>query len=86
LLPVIIGQSIKTNDQVGCVLSANHNLPFRPIIKILETNEIIDLASELTVVISRALTADEAQASILRFIGGHSMTIFNMRENLLASV
>ncbi len=78
-----------STGKVGCVLSTNHNLPFRPIIKVLDTNEILDLASELSVVISRILTADEAQAVIIRFNSEHSMTIFNMpemREKLLVSV
>ncbi len=78
-----------STGQVGCVLSTNHNLPFRPIIKILETNEVLDLARELAVVISRVLTPDEAQAAIIRFNNGHSMRIFNMpemREKLLVSV
>lgn len=75
-----------STGQVGCVIATNRNLPFRPIITILETKEVIDMSKELAVVISRSLTADEAQAVIIRFVDEHSVARFvlpQMREKML---
>ena len=69
-----------STGQVGCVIATNRNLPFRPMITILETKEVIDLSKELSVVISRALTPDEAQAVIARFADGNSVVRFFLPE------
>jgi HD-GYP domain-containing protein (c-di-GMP phosphodiesterase class II) len=56
-----------STGQVGCVTATNRNLPFRPIITVPETHERIDLSKELSVVIRRALTAEEAQSAIIKY-------------------
>jgi HD-GYP domain-containing protein (c-di-GMP phosphodiesterase class II) len=65
-----------STGQIGCVLSLNSNLPFRPVIMIAETREIIDLAQSLSVVISRSLTDDEAQAAMIGFQNEHVTKMF----------
>ena len=58
-----------SNGLVGCVTATNRNLPFRPVVAILESGEKINLSRELSAVIKRSLTADEAQSTFIR----HSM-------------
>ncbi len=50
--------------QVGCVTATNRNLPFRPVLTVLESGEKIDLSKELSVVIKRALTAKRPSLSL----------------------
>jgi len=59
--------------QVGIVAANNRHLPLRPVVTVIETGEIIDLNEELTIVIDRALTPEEARAAYLRFAHRYSM-------------
>jgi HD-GYP domain-containing protein (c-di-GMP phosphodiesterase class II) len=59
-----------STGEIGCVTASNRNLAFRPVVTVLETKERIDLTRELSVVIKRALTPEEAQRAIVR----HSLT------------
>ena len=59
--------------QVGCVASNNRNLPLRPVVTMLKTGERVDLSKELSAIIERVLTPDEAQAAILRFSNCYSL-------------
>jgi HD-GYP domain-containing protein (c-di-GMP phosphodiesterase class II) len=61
-----------STGQSGLVVSNNRNLPLRPVVTVLETREKIDLSKELTMVIVRALTPDEAQTLVLRHSRSHS--------------
>jgi HD-GYP domain-containing protein (c-di-GMP phosphodiesterase class II) len=61
-----------SSGEIGCVTDTNRNLPFRPIVTMLETREEVDLSKELAVVIQRALTPDEVQASYLKYSGAHA--------------
>ena len=62
-----------SSGQMGCVASNNRNLPLRPVIAVFSTGERVDLSKELSVVIERALTPDEAQAVILGFSNCYSL-------------
>jgi HD-GYP domain-containing protein (c-di-GMP phosphodiesterase class II) len=59
-----------STGEIGCVTASNRNLAFRPVVTVLETKERIDLTRELSIVIKRALTPEEAQRVIVR----HSLT------------
>ncbi len=61
-----------STGEIGCVIDTNRNLPFRPIVAKLETREEVDLSKVLSVVVKRALTPEEVQASFLRFTGRQS--------------
>jgi HD-GYP domain-containing protein (c-di-GMP phosphodiesterase class II) len=65
-----------STGSLGCVISTNRNLPFRPIVKMLETGEILDLAKELSVVISRTLTDDEAQMAAIKYADSRNVSTF----------
>jgi HD-GYP domain-containing protein (c-di-GMP phosphodiesterase class II) len=56
-----------SNGEMACVTATNRNLAFRPVIKVLESGESIDLSRELSVVIKRALTPEEVQSAIVRY-------------------
>jgi HD-GYP domain-containing protein (c-di-GMP phosphodiesterase class II) len=62
-----------STGKVGCVTGIYRNLPFRPVVTVLGTEENIDLSKELSVVIERALTPDEAQAAFLSFLNGATL-------------
>jgi hypothetical protein len=56
-----------STGEIGCVITTNRNLACRPVIKVLESGERIDLSRELSVVIKRSLTPEEAQSTIVRY-------------------
>ena len=56
-----------STGEIACVIATNRNLAFRPVVKVLESGERIDLSSELSVVIKRSLTPEEAQSTIVRY-------------------
>jgi HD-GYP domain-containing protein (c-di-GMP phosphodiesterase class II) len=62
-----------SNGRIGLVASNNRNLPLRPVVTVVGTGERIDLSGELTTVIERALTPDEAQVAFLRFTNCYSL-------------
>ncbi len=62
-----------STGQTGCIVSNNRNLPLRPVVTVLGTGENFDLSKELSIIIERALTPDEAQAAILRFSSCYSL-------------
>jgi HD-GYP domain-containing protein (c-di-GMP phosphodiesterase class II) len=62
-----------STEKVGCVTANDSNLPFRPVVTILGTEESIDLSGESSVAIERALTQDEAQVTFLRFLNDYSL-------------
>jgi HD-GYP domain-containing protein (c-di-GMP phosphodiesterase class II) len=65
--PYPIGSLVlMSTGQVSCVTATNRNLPFRPVVTVLESGERIDLSRVLALVIKRALTADEAQNALVR--------------------
>lgn len=49
------------------VTANNSNLPFRPVIAMLDSKKQVDLSRELSIVIKRVLTDDEAKAALVRF-------------------
>ncbi len=55
-----------STGQTGLITGNNRNLPLRPIVAILNTSEKLDLSRELSVVIERTLTADEAASVIIK--------------------
>jgi HD-GYP domain-containing protein (c-di-GMP phosphodiesterase class II) len=58
---------ILSHGRVGLVVDNNRNLPLRPVLALAGTGERIDLSEELSIVIERALTPDEARAALFRF-------------------
>ncbi|MGD0153941.1 MAG: HD-GYP domain-containing protein [Thermacetogeniaceae bacterium] len=56
-----------SNGEIAQVTETDRNLPFRPVLVLLKTRRQVDLRLELSVVIKRVLTDDEAQAVIIRF-------------------
>jgi HD-GYP domain-containing protein (c-di-GMP phosphodiesterase class II) len=56
-----------SNGEIAQVTATNRNLPFRPVITTLISKERIDLGTELSLVIKRALTNDESRAAFIRF-------------------
>jgi HD-GYP domain-containing protein (c-di-GMP phosphodiesterase class II) len=56
-----------STGEIGCVTATNRNLAFRPVVTVFETKERVDLSRELSVVIKRALTPEEAQAAIAKY-------------------
>lgn len=55
-----------STGQAGLVTANNHNLPLRPIVTVLRTEERVDLSKELSIVIERTLTADESATAIIQ--------------------
>ena len=58
--------------EIGQVTAVNRNLPFRPVVTLVESKERLDLSKELSVVIKRALTDDEAKAALIRHALGNN--------------
>jgi len=56
-----------STGEIGQVTSTTRNLPFRPVVTMLDSKERIDLNKELSIVIKRALTDDEAKATLVRY-------------------
>jgi HD-GYP domain-containing protein (c-di-GMP phosphodiesterase class II) len=54
-----------STGEIGQVTATNRNLPFRPVVTAIESKEEVDLSKELSVVIARALTDDEARAALI---------------------
>jgi HD-GYP domain-containing protein (c-di-GMP phosphodiesterase class II) len=59
-----------STGEVGQVTATNRNLPFRPVVTMIESKEKVDLGKELSVVVKRALTDDEAKAALIRYALG----------------
>jgi HD-GYP domain-containing protein (c-di-GMP phosphodiesterase class II) len=55
-----------STGEVACVTALNRNLPFRPVVTLLEAVRNIDLSKELSVVIKKVLKPEEAQSVIIR--------------------
>jgi HD-GYP domain-containing protein (c-di-GMP phosphodiesterase class II) len=55
-----------STGQVGLITANNRNLPLRPVVTLLATQERIDLSRELSVIIERTLTPDEAVEAIIQ--------------------
>jgi HD-GYP domain-containing protein (c-di-GMP phosphodiesterase class II) len=58
---------VLSTEKTAQVTAANRNLPFRPVVTMLESRERIDLSKELSVVITRALTDDEAKTTLIQY-------------------
>jgi HD-GYP domain-containing protein (c-di-GMP phosphodiesterase class II) len=56
---------------MGQVTANNRNLPFRPVVTLIDSGEQVDLGKELSVVVKRALTDDEAKAALIRYALGN---------------
>jgi hypothetical protein len=56
-----------STGEIGQVTANNRNLPFRPVVTVIESKEQVDLGKELPVVVKRALTDDEAKAALIRY-------------------
>lgn len=54
--PYPVGTYVKlSNGKIGCVVSQNDSLPFRPRVKVIPSGEILDLERELSLVIESVL-------------------------------
>ncbi len=62
-----------SNGSVGLVVGNNRNLPLRPVITVVGTEERIDLSEELTIVIERALRPDETRVAFIRYANCYSL-------------
>lgn len=76
-----------STGQAGLVTANNRNLPLRPVVTVLQTEEKIDLSRELSVVIERTLTADEAATAIVQGVlakNSHSsiIPVSGFKDNL----
>jgi len=60
-----------STGEMGQVTANNRNLPFRPVVTLIESEEQVDLGKELSVVVKRALTDDEAKAALIRYALGN---------------
>ncbi len=56
-----------STGEVGQVTATNRNLPFRPVVTMIESKEQVDLGKELSVVVKRGLTDDEAKTALIRY-------------------
>ncbi len=56
-----------STGEIGQVTANNRNLPFRPVVIMIESKVKLDLGKELSVVVKRALTDDEAKAALIRY-------------------
>jgi len=56
-----------STGETAQVTAINRNLPFRPVVTAIESKKQVDLGKELSVVIGRALTDDEARAALIRY-------------------
>jgi HD-GYP domain-containing protein (c-di-GMP phosphodiesterase class II) len=61
-----------SNGRIAVVVRNNRNLSLRPVVVVAGTGEKIDLSEELTIVIERALTPDEARAAFFRSVNCYS--------------
>ncbi len=68
ICPYTVGTLVLlSNGDIAQVTETDRNLPFRPVLVLLKTRRRVDLRRELSVVIKRVLTDDEAQAAIIKF-------------------
>jgi HD-GYP domain-containing protein (c-di-GMP phosphodiesterase class II) len=56
-----------STGEMGQVMSINRNLPFRPVINMIDSKARVDLSKELSLVIKRALTNDEARSALVQY-------------------
>jgi HD-GYP domain-containing protein (c-di-GMP phosphodiesterase class II) len=56
-----------STGEIGQVTASNRNLPFRPVVTMLDSKERVDLNKELSVVVKRSLTDDEARAALIQY-------------------
>ncbi|TYP53785.1 HD-GYP domain-containing protein [Thermosediminibacter litoriperuensis] len=56
-----------SNGTIGCVVSANPPLPFRPKVQLIPSGEILDLEKELSLVIEAPLSPEEAQKFVISY-------------------
>ncbi len=59
--------ALLSTGEIGQVTANNRNLPFRPVVTMIESKEQVDLGKELSVVVKRALADDDAKAALIRY-------------------
>ncbi len=68
IIPFPVGTLVMLSNGVTAQVTAlNRNLPFRPHLITLASKQRIDLGTELSLVIKRTLSNDEARAAFIRF-------------------
>ena len=70
IMPYPLGTLVEMSDgRRACVVDANPSLPARPVVKILGTEDLIDLSANLSLVIKSQLSAiDVSKLAVIRDI------------------